>query len=1065
MKLSQFFIDRPIFATVLSIFIVIMGALSMFTLPIEQYPQVAPPTIQVSATYPGANAETVSETVATPLEQEINGVEGMLYMLSQSTADGRLTLTITFELGTNLDDAQVLVQNRVAVAEPRLPEPVRRLGITTRKNSPDLMMVVNMLSPDGTYDQTYIGNYAVLQIRDQIRRIDGVGDILLFGASEYSMRIWLDPDLIQSLGMTAGEVLSALRSQNIQVASGIINQPPVPKQNAFEISVQTQGRLIDPEQFANIVVKSGDNGRLVRIKDIGRVELGAQSYVTKGYLRDKPAIALPIFQRPGTNALDTADAIIKKMEELSKDFPKGLTYEIVYNPTEFVAKSVEAVVVTLIEAMILVVLVIMLFLQTWRATIVPVLAIPVSLIGTFAVMAALGFSLNNLTLFGLVLAIGIVVDDAIVVVENIERKMKLGMALRPATKETMNEVGGALIATSLVLVAVFLPTTFMGGISGQFYQQFGVTIATATVISTIVSLTLSPALAAIVLKPNDNQPCDTPGKPWQHPIKFLFCRFNALLDGLSERYSWFLKKFVRLLALVLIIYAGLMALAGYQFKQVPSGFIPPQDQGYFIVSIQLPPGSSLSRTDEVVEEAVANLLEIDGIKDTVAFTGFAGATFTNASNAAAIFPTLEDFEVRENKDITYHGLLAEMQQKMSQIEEAFIIVIPPPPVRGIGNAGGFRLMVQDQRGRGLKALEGGAWALAGAANQAPEIQGVFTFFETSTPQIYLDIDREKAERLHVHIDQAFEALEVYLGSAFVNDFNYLGRTFRVTAQADAQYRLTPDDVLRLKVRNMDGEMVPIGAFAQIQDIASSSRVPRYNLYPAAGLLGNAAPGYSTGEALDKMEELAAQVLPDGIGFEWTEIAFQQRQTGNTAAIAFSLAVLFVFLLLAAQYESWSLPFAIILIVPMCLLSAITGVAIAGMDNNILTQIGLVVLIGLACKNAILIVEFAKQIEDQGADRWQAAVQAATLRLRPILMTSFAFILGVIPLVFASGAGAEMRQALGVAVFSGMIGVTVFGLMFTPAFYVLCRKFGVNNNKSEDTASLAKDAEYSDSKSI
>ncbi len=1039
MKLSQFFIERPIFATVVSIFIVIAGGLSVFTLPIEQYPQVAPPTIQVSATYPGANAETVANTVATPLEQEINGIEGMLYMSSQSTADGRMTLTITFELGTNLDEAQVLVQNRVAVAEPRLPEPVRRLGVVTRKNSPDLMMVINMFSPDGTYDQTYIGNYAVLQIRDQIRRIDGVGDVLLFGASEYSMRIWLDPDRIQNLGLTASEVIASLRAQNIQVASGIINQPPVPEQNAFELSVQTQGRLIEPEQFANVVVKSGVDGQIVRIKDIGRVELGAQSYVTKGYLRDKPAIALPIFQRPGSNAIETADAIIAEMQRLSTSFPKGLAYEIVYNPTEFVEQSVAAVLQTLLEAVVLVVLVIMLFLQTWRATIVPVLAIPVSLIGTFAVMAALGFSLNNLTLFGLVLAIGIVVDDAIVVVENIERKMKEGMALKPATKETMDEVGGALVATSLVLVAVFLPTTFMGGISGQFYQQFGVTIATATVISTIVSLTLSPALAAIVLKPNDNEPCNTPGKPWQHPMKFVFCKFNTALGGLSHGYSRLVSKLVRILAICLLLYAGLMALAAYQFEKVPSGFIPPQDQGYFIVSIQLPPGSSLARTDAVVQEAVDTLLSIDGVKDTVAFTGFAGATFTNASNAAAIFPTLQDFGLRESKGITYHSILGQMQARLAAIEEAFIIVIPPPPVRGIGNAGGFRMMVQDQRGRGLKALEGATWALAGAANQAPETVGVFTFFETSTPQLYLDIDREKAERLHVPVDRAFSALEIYLGSAFVNDFNYLGRTFRVTAQADAPFRLTEDDVLRLRVRNTEGQMVPLGSFATIQDMASSSRVPRYNLYPSAGLLGSAAPGYSTGEALDAMERLAAQVLPDGFGFEWTEIAYQERQTGNTASIAFALAVLFVFLLLAAQYESWSLPLAIILIVPMCLLSAITGVALAGMDNNILTQIGFVVLIGLACKNAILIVEFAKQLQGQGMDKWQAAVSAATLRLRPILMTSFAFILGVVPLVIASGAGAEMRQALGVAVFSGMIGVTLFGLLFTPVFYVLCRR--------------------------
>ena len=1043
MKISHFFIDRPIFATVLSILLVIIGALSLFTLPIEQYPQVAPPTIRVTATYPGANAEIVAKTVATPIEQEVNGVENMLYMLSQSTNDGQMTLTITFELGTNLDDAQVLVQNRVAVAEPRLPEEVRRLGVTTRKNSPDLMIVVNMYSPDGTYDQTYIGNYAVFQVRDKLRRIEGVGDARIFGASEYSMRVWLDPDRIQALGLTAGEVIRALRAQNIQVASGTLNQPPVGRQNAFETTVQTMGRLIEPEQFENIVVKVGDNGRIVRVRDIGRVELGAQSYLTKGYLGDQPAIAIPIFQRPGTNALETAEEIISLMDELSKDFPPGLKHEIVYNPTEFVEQSITAVQQTLLEAVVLVTLVIFIFLQTWRAAIIPIIAIPVSLIGTFAVMASLGFSLNNLTLFGLVLAIGIVVDDAIIVVENMERIMQeSGISPREAARKTMLEVGNALVATSLVLVAVFLPSTFIQGISGQFYQQFGVTIAVATVLSTVVSLTLSPALAALILKPHQNLPCNAPGSPWRHPLKFFFCRFNGLLDKLSEKYGLVVKKSVRKVGIVLVTYAGLMGLAGYQFNQVPTGFIPPQDQGYFIVSIQLPPGASLARTDAVVQQATKSILDMEGVINAVAFTGFAGATFTNATNAAAIFPVLADFETRKQKGLSYDGLLQEMQARMAGIKEAFIIVIPPPPVRGIGNAGGFRMMIQNTGGRTSQELEGVTWALAGAANQAEETTSVFTFFETGTPQLYLEIDREKAERLGVPISRVFEALEVYIGSTFVNDFSYLGRNFRVTAQADYPYRLTPDDVLRIQVRNVAGEMVPIGSVAVPQDISGPSRVPRYNLYPTAALLGNASPGYSTGEALNKMEALANQVLPEGFSYEWTEIAYQEKQTGNTGAIAFVLAVVFVFLLLAAQYESWTLPLAIILIVPMCLLSAITGVAIANMDNNILTQIGLVVLIGLASKNAIMIVEFAKQQEDTGKDRFEAAFAAAKLRLRPILMTSFAFILGVLPLVVSEGAGAEMRRALGVAVFSGMLGVTFFGLLFTPVFYVLCRKLSL-----------------------
>ncbi len=1050
MKIAHFFIDRPIFATVISIITIIVGALAYVSLPVEQYPQVAPPTVEVSASYPGADAQTVAATVATPIEQEINGVEGMLYMLSQSTADGRMTLTITFKLGTDLDIAQVLVQNRVAIAEPRLPEEVRRIGVTTKKNSPDLMLVINMYSPDGTYDQTYIGNYAVLRIREKIRRIEGVGDIRLFGAAEYAMRVWLDPDLIQSVDMTAGDVLQALRSQNIQVAGGTLNQPPQPQQYAFEFNLQTQGRLIQPEQFENIVVKSGDGGRIVRLRDVGRVELGAQDYVTRGYLGKFPAVALPVFQRPGTNALQTADEIMATMKELSQDFPPGLKYEIVYNPTEFVAESVDEVVITIYEAVFLVVLVILAFLQTLRASIIPVLAIPVSLIGTFAVMKGLGFSLNNLSLFGLVLAIGIVVDDAIVVVENMERNMRQGLSPREAARKTMDEVGSALIATSLVLVAVFLPTTFLEGISGKFYQQFGATIAVATVISTMVSLTLSPAMASLLMKPHQNEPCNAPGRAWRHPVKFLFCRFNAGLEFISDRYSKLIGKLVHLGVVILIIYAGLMALTGMQFKRVPTGFIPPQDQGYYIVAIQLPPGASLSRTDSVVRDVIDKALALDGVRNAVGFSGFSGATFTNASNSAAVFTPLEDFEVRKSKGITYEGLLNEMRGVMGTIKDAFIVVIPPPPVRGIGNAGGFRMMIQDQGGRGFDVLQEATWALAGAANQASATTSVFTFFENGTPQIYLDIDREKAERLGVPVSRVFEALEIYIGSVFVNDFNYLGRTFRVTVQADAPFRLTVDDAMRLRVRNDSGDMVPIGSVATVEDIAGPSRVPRYNLFPSAALIGDVAQGYSTGEALATMERLADEILPDGIGYEWTEIAYQQKQTGNTATLAFILAVIFVFLLLAAQYESWTLPLAVVLIVPMCLFSAILGVSLAGMDNNILTQIGFVVLVGLASKNAILIVEFARELENQGRNRWQAAIEASRLRLRPILMTAFSFILGVIPLVIASGAGAEMRQALGVAVFSGMLGVTFFGLVFTPVFYVLCRKLSFLRKSSVQT---------------
>ena len=1044
MNFAKFFIDRPIFATVLSIILVIIGALAYLGLAVEQYPQVAPPTIQVSATYPGATAETVAATVSTPLEQEINGVEGMLYMYSQATSDGSVTLTITFKLGTDLDTAQVLVQNRVAIAEPRLPEAVRRLGITTKKNTPDLMLVINMFSPDGTYDQTHIGNYAVLNIRDRIRRIEGVGDARMFGAAEYAMRIWLKPDLLQSYDIAAGDVMAALRSQNIQVASGTLNRSPQPEQNYYEYTIQTKGRLKSPEEFGGVIVKTGQDGRIVHLRDIARIELGAQDYVTKGYLGEYPAVAVPVYQRPGSNALETSKAIIAEMEDIAKDFPPGLDYEIGYNPTEFIEQSVTAVKHTVYEAVFLVVVVILVFLQTWRAAIIPIVAIPVSLIGTFAVMSAMGFSLNNLTLFGLVLAIGIVVDDAIVIVENMERNLRKGMTAKQAARKTMDEVGSALIAMGLVLVAVFLPTLFLEGLSGKFYQAFGLTIAVATIISVFVSLTLSPALAAILMKEHEQESDAKPIKWYKSPIKAFFSMFNKGLEGLSVRYGWFVGKSIRMGGIMLLVYAGLMTLTAFQFDRVPTGFIPSQDQGYFIVSISLSEGAALSETDKVVQDVTHNLLQIEGIKTTVGFTGFSGATRAVQSNSAAIFTPLDSFESRIANGIEYKDILQNLRAEVSKVKNASIVVFEPPPVRGIGNAGGFRMMIQDRGGRGLDVLEQATNDLAIAANSpdSPATTSVFSFFNTNNPQIYLDIDRDKAERLNVPVENVFQAMEVFIGSAFVNDFNYLGRTFRVTAQAEAEDRLTIDDALRIKVRNKNGEMVPIGSFATVRDTAGPSRVPHYNLYPAAGLTGSSAPGYSSGETLIAMEDLAAKVLPDGIGYEWTEIAYQQRSTGDTAVIAFLLAVVFVFLLLAAQYESWTLPLSIVLIVPMCLLSAITGVFIAGMDNNILTQIGLVVLVGLASKNAILIVEFANDLEKSGVSMWDAAVQAATLRLRPILMTSFAFILGVLPMVLAEGPGAEMRQALGVAVFSGMLGVTFFGLVFTPVFYVLCRKLSL-----------------------
>jgi hydrophobe/amphiphile efflux-1 (HAE1) family protein len=1036
MNFSQFFISRPKFASVLAIIVLIIGSLAYQNLPIEQYPQVAPPTIQVTASYPGANAEIAAQTVATPLEQQINGVENMLYISSQSTADGNVSITVTFELGTNLDTAQVQVQNRVAIAEPRLPEPVRRIGVTTIKNSPDLMLVVNMFSPNGTYDQTYIANYVTLQVRDQLARVQGVGNILVFGASQYSMRIWLDPGRIASIEMTAAEVIKALQGQNIQVASGTLNKSPVAQgQTAFELSVQTQGRLIEPEQFNNVIIKNTD-GRIVRFKDVGRVELGAESYATRGYLGDKKAVAMPIFQRPGTNALETAATIRSIMQKLSANFPPDLAYDIAYNPTEFISQSIDAVEVTIYEAIGLVVLVILVFLQNWRAAIIPIIAIPVSLIGTFAVMSALGFSLNNLTLFGLVLAIGIVVDDAIVVVENMERLLAQGQKPMQAARETMREVGGAVMAIGLVLVAVFLPTAFVGGISGQFYSQFGITIAVATLISVAVSLILSPALSAVLLKPHRTVK-EKPGL-----LTRLGDTFNRQMDNTAQLYGKLTAKLIRLGSLMSLVYLGLMILAGYLFITVPKGFIPAQDQGYLIVSIQLPAGASLTRTDDVVKDAVSRLLKIDGIRTSVGFAGFSGATFTNASNSAAIFTMMDYFDERSAKGLTFDQILADVKKQMSQIKEAFVIVIPPPAVRGIGNGGGFKMMIEDRAGRGLEVLEQAMWELADAANQAPATQSVFSLFETNTPQLYVDIDRERVERLGVPVSEVFSALEIYLGSAFVNDFSYLGRTFRVTAQADAPFRMTPDDIGRIRVKNASGDMVPLSSVVTFKYQSGPSRVPRYNLYPAADLLGSAAPGFSSGAAIASMEKLATEILPDGISFEWTELAYQQKTAGNSALIAFIMAVVFVFLLLVALYESWTLPLAVILIVPMCLLSAITGVWIMGMDNNILTQVGLIVLVGLASKNAILIVEFARHLEQKGTPLYQATVEASKLRLRPILMTSFAFILGVIPLAIATGAGAEMRQALGVTVFSGMLGVTFFGLIFTPVFYVLCRKLSM-----------------------
>jgi hydrophobe/amphiphile efflux-1 (HAE1) family protein len=1045
MSLSHHCIDKPIFASVIWILVSIVGLLAYFAMPIEQYPPIVPPTVVVSASYPGASADVVADTVATPIEQEVNGVEKMLYMSSQSTNDGSMSLTITFELGTNLDTAQVLVQNRVSIALARLPEEVRRRGVTTKKNSPDLMMVVNLFSDDGTLDQKFIGNYATLRIKDTLARLKGVGDLRVNGSSDYAMRLWLDPDKMASRDMVVGDVLSALRGQNVQVPAGTLGQQPVTSPTAFEISVQTKGRLTKPEDFETIIVKTGKNGQLVRLKDIGRVELGLDNYNTRSYLGKKSAVGILVYQFPGSNALETAASIEKKMAELSKDFPKGMAYDAVYNPTQFVSQSIDAVYHTFFEAIVLVVLVILLFLQNWRAAVIPIVAIPLSLIGTFLVMKGLGYSINNLSLFGMILAIGIVVDDAIVVVENVERLLAEGLSPREATRQTMDEVGTALVAMGLVLAAVFVPVTYISGISGQFFKQFAVVIAVSTMFSVLVSLTLSPALATLLLRPSAHghgHEARAPGV-LPNPFAWLCFYFNRFMDALSQRYGNTVARVTRIGALMLLVYGALMGVTVLGFRDVPTGFIPPQDQGYFIVAVQLPPGASMDRTDAVVQQVIDRLLKVDGIKNTVSFVGFSGATFTNATNAGAIFTPLESFPDRLGKGLTYNGILANMRAAVGDIQDGKVVVITPPPVRGIGNGGGFKMMIEDKGGFGLQPLLDAVGEISRQGNASGTATSVFSFVENGTPKLYLDINRERAQQLNVPMEAVFQALGVYFGSSYINDFNFLGRTYRVTAQAESRSRMEKEDIARIRVRSTNGDMVPLGTLLTFRDETGPSRLPRYNLYPAAEIFGDTAPGHSTGEAIKTMEGIAAKVLPQGMGYEWTELAFQQKNAGNSGSIAFVMAVVFVFLLLAALYESWVLPLSIILIVPMCLFSAISGIWLANMDNNILTQIGLVVLIGLACKNAILIVEFAKEREEKNKeDPWTAVREAAKLRLRPILMTAFAFILGVVPLVFAEGAGAEMRQALGVAVFSGMLGVTLFGLVFTPVFYVLCRRMSL-----------------------
>jgi multidrug efflux pump len=1101
MTLSRFFIDRPIFATVLSLVIVIAGAIAYVALPVAQYPEVVPPTVVVRASYPGATPEVIAETVATPIEQEVNGVEDMLYMSSQSTSDGQMQLTITFRLGTDLDKAQVLVQNRVAVAEPRLPEEVRRIGVTTTKSSPDMLMVVHLLSPDERYDQAYIGNYALTRVRDVLARLDGVGDIRIFGLREYSMRVWLDPERIAARDLTAGDVVQALREQNVQVAAGVIGQPPVPQGNAYQLSVNTLGRLTDAEQFGDIVIKTGEDGRITRVRDVARVELGAREYSSNSYLDGKPAAAIGIFQLPGSNALAAAQAVRRTMADLSKQFPEGLEYRIVYDPTVFVQESMNAVFETILEAFILVFLVVLIFLQDWRATLLPMIDVPVSLIGTLGVMAALGFSLNNLSLFGLLLAVGIVVDDAIVVVENIERWMARGLPPREATLKAMAEITGPVIAMTLVLSAVFIPTAFLTGISGQFYRQFALTIAASAIISAINALTMAPARAVQLIRPpqagHDAEKREALPRLGIALIGgFLAYRFltpslgawlglsgvgqvpsvlpiwalggasflaggvvawilgpwiNRLLAGFFKGFNWLFARVIegygrsvgmvlRLSVVALVVYGGLIGLTYLGFRTVPTGFIPAQDKGYYIVDVQLPPGASLERTDAVVRRASDTILDVPGVEHAVGFAGFSGATFSNLSNAGAVFVTLKPFDERAAHGPSGPQIIRNLRQRLSGIQEARVAVFPPPPVQGLGTAGGFKLEVQDRSGSGLRALQAATEGLAAAGNQQPGLVGLYTPFSANTPQLYADVDRTKAKKLNVPLDNLFDTLQVYMGSSYVNDFNLLGRTYRVTAQAEGGFRAGPEDIAKLKTRSASGAMVPLGSLVEIRRTTGPDRVLRYNMYPAAEINGDTAPGYSSGQAIATMERLAGEVLPRGMGFEWTDLAYQESLAGNTALLIFPLCVLLVFLVLAAQYESWLLPLAIILIVPMSLLSAIAGVWLRGMDNNILTQIGFVVLVGLAAKNAILIVEFARDEQAAGKDRVAAAIEASRLRLRPILMTSFTFILGVLPLFVATGAAAEMLRALGTSVFSGMLGVTFFGLFLTPVFYVVLRWF-------------------------
>ena len=1034
MKFSHFFIQRPIFAGVLSVVIFLVGLISMYRLPISEYPEVVPPQVVVRAVYPGANPKTISETVSVPLEQQLNGVENSLYTFSQATSDGVMTLTVTFKLGTDIDQAQQLVQNRVAQALPKLPEEVRRLGVLTIKSTPDLTMVVHLYSPDATYDDIFVRNYATLQVKDVLARIDGVGQVQLFGSGDYAMRVWLDPERLAARSMAPGDVVNAIREQNMQVAAGAVGQQPVQSPVAFELQINTRGRLVSVEEFGNIVVKRGAHGETLLLKDVARVELGAGEFALRSLLNNRSAVAIPIFQQPGSNALRLSQEVRSTMELLKKNFPRGLDYAVAYDPTVFVKKSIDAVIHTLFEAILLVVLVVLIFLQTWRASIIPLAAVPVSLIGTFAVMSALGFSINALSLFGLVLAIGIVVDDAIVVVENVERNIALGLSPVDATRRAMDEVTGPIVATALVLCAVFIPTAFISGLSGMFYKQFAITIAISTVISAFNSLTLSPALSALLLR-DHHAPKDGLTRVLDRLLGWFFRPFNRFFDWASGQYSKAVARVIRVSVVALAVYVGLIFLTGRIFQAVPAGFIPSQDKQFLICVAQLPDAASLDRTDAVIRRMSDLAMKVPGVAASVAFPGLSPNGFTASPNSGIAFITLDDFEKRRSPDLSANAIIGKLYQAFGEIQEARMIVINAPAVNGLSTGGGFKMYVEDRANLGPEALYGATWGTIGAAYTTNVLQGVYSTYQINVPQIDLDVDRVKAKSLGVSLSSLYETLQVYLGSLYVNDFNQFGRTYQVVAQADSKFRDGADDIRRLKVRNERGQMVPMGTLVTVREAFGPDRVMRYNGYPAAEINGAPAPGYSSGQAEAFIEGLVKQTLPPGMAYEWTELTYQQRIAGNTAMYIFPLCILLVFLVLAAQYESLSLPLVILLIVPMTLLSAMVGVWLKGSDNNIFTQIGLIVLVGLACKNAILIVEFAREKQREGQDPVSAALEACKLRLRPILMTSIAFIAGVYPLVISSGAGAEMRQAMGVAVFSGMIGVTVFGLFLTPVFYV------------------------------